>query len=82
MDVVTPAADTGSGEPECESKSYTDCVGDNLYWFNSCLEQEELLAACEPGQCQLNATSCCPGQEPGCFKGTSTGSILWGEREN
>jgi hypothetical protein len=72
-DGVVATPDTEEPGNLCETHSYTDCVGDNLYWFNSCLEQEDLLVACEPGQCELNATSCCPGQEPGCLQG----DIYW-----
>lgn len=58
--------DTEEEEP-CQSHAYTDCIGNNLHWFNSCLEQEELVAVCEPGQCKLNADSCCPGKVPQCY---------------
>ena len=65
--------DVVDGEPVCESHSYTDCNGNALHWFNSCLEQEELIEVCPEGQCKLNATSCCDGQVPQCYQG----SIYW-----
>jgi hypothetical protein len=42
---------------DCASKSYKQCDGDNLYWYNSCSNKEELIQNCqtEGKICENNA---------------------------
>jgi hypothetical protein len=37
---------------ECVPEAYRDCVGQSIYWFDSCGAQGDLIADCAPNNCE------------------------------
>ena len=72
-ELLGEGGESEEGGGSCEPQFYTDCVGEDLFWFDSCEKKGALIAACEPGQCETGADSCCPGKVPGCYQG----DIYW-----
>ena len=72
LPISVPIPDASSAG-ECEPQAYTDCDGDKLHWFDSCLEKGELIEVCDPGLCATGKQSCCEGKQPLCYQG----DIYW-----
>lgn len=70
---LDPCKWAGVSPPECESKAYLQCCGDDLCWYDSCGNKEKIAKYCSYG-CQndecLNETSCvfsCSKGQKECF---------------
>jgi uncharacterized repeat protein (TIGR01451 family) len=70
----------------CTSNSYQQCVGNAVYWFNSCGQQQSIIQTCNSNQvCQNNA---CVNQAQVSLstitrvRNLSTGNLAWSQSVN
>jgi len=57
--------------PKCDSHNEKRCVNDNLVWFDSCGNQEELIESCQYGCGELPCGEFCSFERPfGCIEET------------
>ncbi len=72
----------------CTSHSTYRCSGNNVYWFDSCGNQQEVYQTCNSGQVCSNNTCVTSGQTQGNLRVTtqvrnlSAGILTWGSTVN
>lgn len=63
---------------DCASHAWKACVGDVLWWFNSCGAKEELLQDCQVDDMNCKGEDCVPRPcQPKIHKGCDGNSVVW-----
>ncbi len=69
LGLFTGCGGSEGGSSQCQSNAERKCMGNDLYWFDSCGKQETLIetcpVACSAGACTTAADSGNPGGNPG-----------------